>query len=188
MIGTKHEPRAVLTRQDWRHVTGRPWGRDSNGFWLLEAPEPAAYKVEVIFKEEYPAGQAIITAGKARQQLDLAAKKKRGHTTMMMMPAGKFKLSVDAVSTVKSKAHIKIKHGEKAHNALGVLGLTPEETGVTGLDRALVAGRWFEAGEDKVCILPTDMVGHLGIDLADVGEVRVRVFGDLFKVVCVLDS
>ena len=88
----------------------------------------------------------------------------------------------------KSKAHIKIKHGEKAHNALGVLGLTPEETGVTGLDRALVAGRWFEAGEDKVCILPTDMVGHLGIDLADVGEVRVRVFGDLFTVIGVIDS
>ncbi|MDC0065336.1 arylsulfatase [Verrucomicrobia bacterium] len=97
VIGTKHEPRSVLTRQDWRHVTGRPWGRDSNGFWLLEAPEPAAYKVEVIFKEEYPAGQATITAGKTRQQLDLAAKKKRGHTTMMMIPAGKFKLSVDAV-------------------------------------------------------------------------------------------
>ena len=88
----------------------------------------------------------------------------------------------------KSKAHIKIKHGDKAHNALGVLGLTPEETGVTGLDRALVAGRWFEAGEDKVCILPIDMVDHLGIDLADVGEVRVRVFGDLFTVIGVIDS
>ena len=97
VIGTKHEPRSVLTRQDWRHVTGRPWGRDSNGFWLLEAPEPAAYKVEVIFKEEYPAGHATITAGKTRQPLDLVAKKKRGHTTIMMMPAGKFKLSVDAV-------------------------------------------------------------------------------------------
>ena len=97
MIGTKHEPRSVLTRQDWRHVIGRPWGRDSNGFWLLEAPEPTAYEVEVIFNEEYPAGQATITAGKTRQQVDLVANKKRGHTTMMMMPAGKFKLSVDAV-------------------------------------------------------------------------------------------
>ena len=96
VIGTKHEPRSVLTRQDWRHVTGRPWGRDSNGFWLLEAPEPGAYEVEVIFKETYPAGKATITAGKARQELDLVADKKRGHTTMMMLPAGKFKLSVEA--------------------------------------------------------------------------------------------
>ena len=96
VIGTKHEPRSVLTRQDWRHVTGRPWGRDSNGFWLLEASEPGAYEVEVIFKETHPAGKATITAGKARQELDLVADKKRGHTTMMLLPAGKFKLSVEA--------------------------------------------------------------------------------------------
>ena len=88
----------------------------------------------------------------------------------------------------QAKAHIKIKYGDKAHNALGVLGLTPEETQVTGLDRALVAGRWFEPGEDKVCILPVDMAGHIGIDLADVGEVRVRVFGDFFTVIGVIDS
>ena len=90
----------------------------------------------------------------------------------------------------KAKAHIKIKHGDKAHNALGVLGLTPEETEVTGLDQALVAGRWFGPDENKVCILPIDMVkeAHLDIDLADVGQAQVRIFGDLFTVVGVLDS
>ncbi|MCY4602763.1 MAG: ABC transporter permease, partial [Gemmatimonadetes bacterium] len=90
----------------------------------------------------------------------------------------------------KAKAHIKIKHGENAHNALGVLGLTPEETQVTGLNQALVAGRWFEPGEDKVCILPIDMAkeAHLDIDLAKVGQEQVRIFGDLFTVVGVLDS
>jgi hypothetical protein len=90
----------------------------------------------------------------------------------------------------KAKAHIKIKHGDKAHNALGVLGLTQEETEVTGLDQALVAGRWFGPDEDKVCILPIDMVkeAHLDIDLADVGQAQVRIFGDLFTVVGVLDS
>jgi arylsulfatase/arylsulfatase A len=93
VIGTKHEPRSVLTRQDRRH----------DGFWLLEAPEPTAYEVEVIFKEEYPAGRATITAGKTRQQVDLAANKKREHTTMMMMPAGKFKLSVNAVFNGKNQ-------------------------------------------------------------------------------------
>ena len=93
VIGTKHEPRSVLTRQDRRR----------DGFWLLEAPEPAAYEVEVIFKEEYPVGQATITAGKTRQQVDLAANKKRGHTTMMMMPTGKFKLSVNAVFNGKNQ-------------------------------------------------------------------------------------
>ncbi len=90
----------------------------------------------------------------------------------------------------KAKAHIKIKHGEKAHNALGVLGLAPEETQVTRLNQALVAGRWFEPGEDKVCILPIDMVkeAHLDVDLADIGQAQVRVFGNLFTVVGVIDS
>ena len=90
----------------------------------------------------------------------------------------------------KSKAHIKLKNGDKAHNALGVLGLSPEETHVTGLDRALVAGRWFEPGEDKVCILPLDMVkeSHLDIDLADVGQAQIRVFGNQFTVIGVIDS
>ncbi len=90
----------------------------------------------------------------------------------------------------RSKAHIKIKYGERAHNALGVLGLAPEETQVTGLDKALVAGRWFEPGEDKVCILPIEMIAasNLNIDLTDVGRARVRVFGDLFTVIGVLDS
>jgi ABC-type antimicrobial peptide transport system permease subunit len=90
----------------------------------------------------------------------------------------------------KSKAHIKMKHGERAHNALGVLGLSSEEKEVTGLDRALIAGRWFEPGENKVCILPSDMItaDKLNIDLGDVGQAQIRVFGDLFTVIGVIDS
>jgi len=83
-----------------------------------------------------------------------------------------------------------MKHGAKAHNALGVLGLTPEESGVTGLDRALIAGRWFEEGDEKVCILPSDMVvpAYLDIDLTEMGKAQIRVFGELFTVIGVLDS
>ena len=90
----------------------------------------------------------------------------------------------------RTKAHIKMKHGAKAHNALGVLGLTPEESGVTGLDRALIAGRWFEEGDEKVCILPSDMVvpAYLDIDLTEMGKAQIRVFGELFTVIGVLDS
>ncbi len=90
----------------------------------------------------------------------------------------------------KSKAHIKMKHGDRAHNALGVLGLTPAETQVTALDRALVAGRWFEPGERNVCILPNDMVAadKLNIPLEEVGRAQIRVFGDHFTVIGVFDS
>ena len=90
----------------------------------------------------------------------------------------------------KSKAHIKMKSGERAHNALGVLGLTPQEREVTALDRALIAGRWFEPGEEKVCILPSDMIssGNLDIPLEEVGTAQIRVFGDYFTVIGVIDS
>jgi hypothetical protein len=94
----------------------------------------------------------------------------------------------------KKKAHIKMKHGENAHNALGVLGLTPEESQVTGLDRALMAGRWFRPGEEKVVILPNNMIaaGALDIDIDDVargdGSVKIRVFGDQFTVIGIINS
>ena len=91
-----------------------------------------------------------------------------------------------------SKAHIKMKYGDHSHNALGVLGLTPEEKDVTGLDRALVAGRWFAPGDEKVCILPNDMLGEerekLNIDLAEIGQVHIRVFGERFRVIGIIDS
>ena len=95
----------------------------------------------------------------------------------------------------KTKAHIKMKRGVGEHNALGVLGLTPQESEITGLDRALMAGRWFRPGEEKVCIIPNDMIGEtqdkLDVDLTAVnaGEgVEVRVFGDQFRIVGVLSS
>ncbi|MFH1569132.1 MAG: FtsX-like permease family protein, partial [Gemmatimonadota bacterium] len=90
----------------------------------------------------------------------------------------------------KTKAHIKMKQGTHTHNALGVLGLSAEEPQVTGLDRALIAGRWFRPGEEKVCILPSDMitVDKLAIDLSEVGRAEIRVFGDLFTVIGVLDT
>ncbi len=88
------------------------------------------------------------------------------------------------------KAHIKLKNGPHSHNALGVLGLTPQERNVTGLNQALVAGRWFEEGDEKVCILPNDMLGvdNLNIDIATVGKTQIRVFGEQFTVIGVIDS
>jgi hypothetical protein len=92
----------------------------------------------------------------------------------------------------KARSHIKMKHGENSHYALGVLGLTPQEAEVTGLDRALIAGRWFEAGDEKVCMLSDQMItaDKLNIDLDRVaaGKARIRVFGEMFTVIGVLDS
>ena len=91
----------------------------------------------------------------------------------------------------KQKNYVKVKKEEKSANALGVLGLTPEETKVTGIDRCLVEGRWFRPGDRKVCIISNDMAKAdlLDIDIdREVGTVQVRVFGEMFTVIGILDS
>ena len=90
----------------------------------------------------------------------------------------------------RAKNYIKVKaEGGKSANALGVVGMTPQETQVTGLDRCLIAGRWFREEDRRVCILPNDMLANtlLDIDLAEVGEAQVRLFGEMFTVIGVAD-
>jgi arylsulfatase/arylsulfatase A len=62
-IGTAHEDPVVLTRQDWRHLKGRPWGRDSNGYWALYAAQAGEYEVRLRFPETEAEGQATLEMG-----------------------------------------------------------------------------------------------------------------------------
>ncbi len=97
VIGSRHEKRSVLTRQDWRHTDGAPWAKNSNGFWLLEAPEAGNYEFELIFKEVRPSGKATVTVGTETKHLDIPAGKMRGHTTGLKLGAGKMALAVHLV-------------------------------------------------------------------------------------------
>ncbi|WP_442510703.1 arylsulfatase [Novipirellula sp. SH528] len=96
IIGTPHETETVLTRQDWRHDHGRPWGADSNGYWLLEADQAADYEIEVILaSDDHPMGTATITTETIDQTIDIAANQQRGHRTKIKLPSGKIKLMVN---------------------------------------------------------------------------------------------
>ncbi|MEL6106923.1 MAG: arylsulfatase [Planctomycetota bacterium] len=103
VIGTEHETVTVLTRQDWRHATGKVWGRDSNGFWLLEAPESGNYEVELIFAGDHPAGKATIRAGATTRQVTVVANEVRGPSTQISIAAGKLRFSVDVVFEGKTQ-------------------------------------------------------------------------------------
>ncbi len=71
----------------------------------------------------------------------------------------------------------------------GILGLTAQEPLVTGLDKFLLpGGRWFRQGEKYSCILPAYMAHLLGIEPQDVGKATIKIFGDSFLVVGILDS
>jgi arylsulfatase A-like enzyme len=93
VVGTVHEKRSVLTRQDLRR----------DGFWLLEARAPGVYEVELIFNADHSAGKATVTAGSAKTQIDIAANKAGSHFTRMHLPSGKFKFSVDVVLDGKTR-------------------------------------------------------------------------------------
>lgn len=94
-IGTEHESRTVLTRQDWRHTTGRPWAARSNGVWLLDAPESSDFEIELIFKATHPAGVATINTSTVSRTLEIPASQQRDHTAQISIPAGPLTLAVD---------------------------------------------------------------------------------------------
>ena len=71
-------------------------------------------------------------------------------------------------------------------NAL--LGLTPDETKITGADRYLMSGRWFEPGEEFVCLLPNDLAELVGIFPEDAGTAKIEMQGQIFTVIGILDS
>lgn len=96
IIGTEHELETVLTRQDWRHATGRPWGPSSNGFWLLKAEEAAEYKVEIILRpDSLDAKSAVIKVGDAETSVKLKLGQQRGHNARLSLPAGLIQLTID---------------------------------------------------------------------------------------------
>ena len=90
--------------------------------------------------------------------------------------------------TETEKNYLKVAYGDSSAKALGVLGLTPQEREITGLDRALSAGTWFEDKREKTCIISEEMAERLGIGPEDVGTARVKLFGASFTVRGLMDS
>ena len=51
-------------------------------------------------------------------------------------------------------SYVEVRLGERVARALGMIGLAPGERLVTGVDRCLVAGSFFEAEDEASCLLP----------------------------------
>lgn len=87
----------------------------------------------------------------------------------------------------RNKKAIPVTADTSRTKALGVLGVTPEETMVTHLDTLLAAGRWFLPGE-QACILPEKMANKLGVSKSNVGQAYVRLFGKNLRVIGLMDA
>ncbi len=95
VIGTEHETETVLTRQDWRHSQGRPWAGNSNGVWLLKAPEPGEFSVQVFLKPGIGKGKAVVSAAGKSVSLDVDPANSGSNKTSISLPAGLITLAVD---------------------------------------------------------------------------------------------
>ncbi len=71
---------------------------------------------------------------------------------------------------------------ERAVGVLGFVGLAAQEENLLGPE--VVAGRWLRPGEQDACLLPVGLADSLGVRAG--GLQRVRIFGEVFRVVGLL--
>lgn len=97
-IGTEHENPVVLTRQDWRHSKGRPWGADSNGHWELYAAKTATYNIKIDFPAAATDGEILLEVSGRKVGQTIA----KGDTTVKFidMPIGKGPTRLKAALTL----------------------------------------------------------------------------------------
>ncbi len=89
----------------------------------------------------------------------------------------------------QEQSFIAVRRGGRAYNATALLGLMAGETQITGIDRTVrKGGRWFEPGEEDVCLLPDGVASHLEISSEQVGTATVSIFGKELRVIGIIDS
>ncbi|HTE20620.1 MAG TPA: ABC transporter permease, partial [Armatimonadota bacterium] len=80
--------------------------------------------------------------------------------------------------------------GDKKFDARAVLGLSPLEPQITGVDSALYAGRWFRPSDFYTTILAKESADALGVteEAVNAGTARVRFSGIDYSVVGLVDN
>ncbi|MBQ35983.1 MAG: hypothetical protein CME04_06295 [Gemmatimonadaceae bacterium] len=89
------------------------------------------------------------------------------------------------------EGYIPMRLEDREADGLGVLGLSPQEPGVTGIDGTLMGGRWFAESNEESVILSDLLARQLDVSIEAVarGEgPEVRIFGNPWKVIGVFDS
>ena len=89
----------------------------------------------------------------------------------------------------KSRAPlIPVSMGDVETPGRGMVGLSHLEPQVSGLDRILIKGRWFEEGERFSVLLPERMAKQLNADPDDPARNHVNIWGIDFTLVGIFDD
>ncbi len=83
---------------------------------------------------------------------------------------------------------IPIRYDDHIYEARGLIGLSATEANITGLDKILVSGRWFQENEKYSILLPERVVTHLGIEPEQLTPVFVKLWGIPFEVIGVFSG
>lgn len=89
---------------------------------------------------------------------------------------------------MENKTFILVTAGGRESFASGLLGLTAQEKEITGLDRFLTAGSWFEANDEKTVLISRSMAGLLDFPASEVGRGVVRIGGEELVVRGIFDE
>ena len=149
-------------------------------FNRVPAQGPALYDGLLVRQVGWAPVNAGIHAGIANQFRD-----------QTVSPRAWFDGTAKGVAGVAPQSRVRVERldlPDRSGTAMAVLGLTAQEAALTAPQRALYAGRWFEPGEEQVCILPLRLARQLRIGPADAGIARVVISGEVFTVVGLLDE
>ncbi len=82
--------------------------------------------------------------------------------------------------------------GERIFGVPALVGLEPSEARITGIDRALLAGRWFRPSDEEGVILPLHVAETLGLRSEDLDRPGpppfVRIFGREIPLLGIIDD
>jgi hypothetical protein len=94
--------------------------------------------------------------------------------------------STDPVAILRAREKLAARSFQTYSRA--IMGLSPDEPAISGIDTLLVAGAWFEPGDHDVCILPDALAALLGIGPEDAGNARILLYGQPVLVKGIVDS
>jgi len=83
---------------------------------------------------------------------------------------------------------IPVRRKDRVFEAQGLVGLSARESRVTGLDRIIVGGRWFNDTERHAVLLPESLASHFNIDTRNPGGSTVTLWGVPYQVVGVFSD
>ncbi len=81
-----------------------------------------------------------------------------------------------------------LKRNDKTYDAKGAVGLSPDEDRVTGVSRALIAGRWFNDQDTYSVVIPGAIATALEITKGDIGKAKLTFSGVDYTVIGIMDN